>query len=86
MQVNSKCEARTLLQNRIPKNVSARRYKSRPHSKVEKLLQKKARRQRRRRKQMLEKRKKQALVAQFESERTKLLEDQAKKYKKQIAN
>ena len=35
---------------------------------------------------MLEERKKQALVAQFESGRNKLLEDQAKKYEKQIAN
>lgn len=58
------------------------RYKSRPHSKTEKSLQKKARRQRR--KQLLTERKTQALVTQLETERDKLLQDQARQYEKKI--
>ena len=58
---------------------SKSRYESRPHSKSEKIKQKKARRMRR--KQLCLKSKVQSFVAELESERNKLLRDQLVKCK-----
>ena len=62
-----------------PVSMNKSRYTSRPHSKNEKIKQKKARRMRR--KQLFLKSKVQSIVAGLESERNKLLRDQLVKCK-----